>query len=106
MIGSAQGLPAMLQLSTTMRRTKTEDGGVLLDVRLGRIFSLNVVGFRILDLLEKGFDTAQIATEVSEAYAMNLETVRADVCEFIELLSEQHILQLRAPAASGPVHLP
>lgn len=94
----------MFQVSSTVRRTKTEDGGVLLDVRLGRIFSLNVVGFRILDLIEKGFDPAQIAAEVSKSYDVDLETVHADVREFIEVLNKHHILHLRSPAAaSGPV---
>jgi Coenzyme PQQ synthesis protein D (PqqD) len=94
----------MFEVSSTVRRTMTEDGGILLDIRLGRIFSLNVVGFRILDLLEKGFDTAQVAAEVSESYAMNLETVRADLREFIEVLTKHHILHLRSQiAASGPV---
>jgi DNA-binding CsgD family transcriptional regulator len=94
----------MFEVSNTVRRTKTEDGGVLLDVRLGRIFSLNVVGFRILDLLEQGFDTAQIAAELSKRYGMDLETVRADVREFIGVLNKHHILHLRSQvAAGGPV---
>jgi hypothetical protein len=94
----------MFQVSSTVRRTKTEDGGVLLDVRRGRIFSLNVVGFRILELLEKGFDTPQIASEVSKTYGMDLETVRADVREFIEVLYKHHILHVRSQvAASGPL---
>jgi hypothetical protein len=91
----------MFQLSESVRRTKNEDGGVLLDIHLGRMFCLNVVGSKILDLLEKGFDTAQIAAEVSDAYAMDIETVRTDVRDFVEVLNKHHILQVRDRAASS-----
>jgi Coenzyme PQQ synthesis protein D (PqqD) len=91
----------MYQVSNTVRRTKTEDGGVLLDIHHGRMFCLNVVGSRILDLLEKGFDTTQIAAEVSDAYAIDIETVRADVRDFVEVLNRHHILQVRDRDASN-----
>jgi hypothetical protein len=91
----------MFQISNTVRRTKTEDGGILLDVHHGRMFCLNVVGSKIIDLLEKGFDTAQIAAEVSDAYAMDIETVGVDVRDFIDVLNKHHILQARAPAGSN-----
>jgi hypothetical protein len=90
----------MFQVSNTVRRTKTEDGGVLLDIHHGRMFCLNIVGAKILDLLEKGFETREIAAEVSDAYAMDIETVRADVLDFIEVLNKHHILQVRASGAS------
>jgi len=91
----------MFQVSGTVRRTKTEDGGILLDIHHGRMFCLNVVGAKILDLLEKGFDAPKIAAEVSDAYAMDIETVEADVRDFIAVLKKHHILQVRATAASG-----
>ena len=91
----------MFQVSSTVRRTKTEDGGVLLDIRHGRMFCLNVVGSQIIDLLERGFDAAQIAREVSDAYATDIEKVGADVREFIEVLNKHHILQVRTPSLSS-----
>ncbi len=91
----------MFQVSSTVRRTKTEDGGVLLDIHHGRMFCLNVVGFQIIDLLEKGFDAPQIAREVSDAYAMDIQRVQADVHEFIEVLNKHHILQVRTPSLSS-----
>jgi hypothetical protein len=91
----------MFQISESVRRTKTEDGGVLLDIQHGRIFCLNVVGSKIIDLLEKGLDTAQIAAEVSDVYAMDIETVRTDVRDFVELLNKHHILRVHDRAASS-----
>ena len=95
----------MFEISHTVRRTKSEDGAVLLDVLHGRMFCLNVVGSRIIDLLEQGFDTAQIAAQVSGAYTMDIETVRSDVRDFIEVLNKHHILQTRDPSESGYVSL-
>jgi hypothetical protein len=86
----------MFQVSNTVRRTRTEDGGVLLDIHHGRMFCLNVVGSQIIDLLERGFDAAQIAREVSDTYATDIERVEADVREFIDVLHKHHILQVRA----------
>ena len=84
----------MFQISDTVRRTKTEDGGVLLDIHHGRIYCLNVVGSKILDLLEKGLDTVQIAAELSDAYAMDIETVSNDVLDFIRTLQEHNVLEV------------
>lgn len=87
----------MFQVSNTVRRTRTKDGGVLLDIHHGRMFCLNVVGSEIIDLLERGFDAAQIAREVSDAYGADIERVQTDVREFIEVLNKHHILQIRTP---------
>ena len=84
----------MFQISDTVRRTKTEDGGVLLDIHHGRIYCLNVVGSKILDLLEKGLDTVQIAAGLSDAYAMDIETVSNDVLDFIRTLQEHNVLKV------------
>jgi Coenzyme PQQ synthesis protein D (PqqD) len=88
----------MLRISETIRRTKTEDGGILLDIHHGQMFCLNVVGSKIVELLESGFDEAEIAAQISGAYAMDIETVRADVHDFVEALNKNHILQVRREA--------
>jgi len=97
--GSPPDRAAMLKLTETVRRTHTQDGGVLLDIHHGQIFSLNLVGARILELLDSGFDEAGIADQVSRAYAMDLETVRADVHEFLEVLRRHHLLQVHSDDA-------
>jgi hypothetical protein len=87
----------MFRISDTIRRTETADGGILLDVHHGQMFSLNVVGAKILDLLQRGYDEARISDEISRDYGANREVVRADVIEFIETLQKQHILQPLRP---------
>lgn len=92
----------MFKIADTVRRTQTQDGGILLDIHHGQMFSLNLVGAKILEMLDGGFDEAQIADQVSRAYAMDLETVRTDVHEFLETLSKHHILQTQDAAEVGP----
>lgn len=83
----------MFRISDTIRRTQTVDGGILLDVHHGQMFSLNIVGAKILELMQRGCDESRIADEISHDYGASREVVRADVIEFIEALQKNHILQ-------------
>ena len=83
----------MFQISSTIRRTRTADGGILLDIHHGQMFCLNLVGAKILELMQRGYDESRIADEISLDYGANKEVVRADVIEFIETLRKHHILQ-------------
>jgi hypothetical protein len=83
----------MFRISDTIRRTQTVDGGILLDVHHGQMFCLNIVGAKILELMQRGYDESRIADEISRDYGESRELVRADVIEFIEALHKNHILQ-------------
>jgi hypothetical protein len=83
----------MLNTSDTVRSTQTIDGRILLDVRHGRMFTVNAVGSKILELLEQGQDEPSIADEISRAYGMSIEVVRLDVHDFIEALHKHHIVR-------------
>ncbi|MHB8500725.1 MAG: PqqD family protein [Candidatus Acidiferrales bacterium] len=83
----------MFRISETIRQTQTMDGGILLDVHHGQMFCLNIVGSKILELMQRGYDETKIADEISRDYGASREVVRADVVEFIEALHKNHILQ-------------
>ncbi len=83
----------MFRISDTIRRTETVDGGILLDVLHGQMFCLNIVGAKILELMQRGHDETRIADEISRDYGASREVVRADVRDFIENLHKHHILQ-------------
>ena len=83
----------MFRISHTIRRTETADGGILLDVHHGQMFCLNIIGAKILELMQRGYDEFRIADEISRDYGASKEVVRADVIEFIETLQKHHILQ-------------
>ncbi len=84
----------MLTLSNTIRRTQTPDGEILLDVERGQIFSVNIVGSKILELLESGHNEARIVIHLSAMDGADVDSVRADVHDFLTALSRQHILNL------------
>jgi len=65
----------------------------LLDVHHGQMFCLNIVGAKILELMQRGYDEPRIADEISRDYGASREVVRADVIEFIATLQKHHILQ-------------
>ena len=88
----------MLRVSDTIRHTRTADGGVLLDIHHGQMFCLNLVGAKIVELIERGYDEPRIAEEISRTYATDPETVRAHVLEFIASLHKHHILLPVVPA--------
>jgi len=90
----------MFRISDTIRRTQTVDGGILLDIHHGQMFCLNVVGAKILELMQQGYDESRIADEISRSYGASREVVRADVLDFIETLHKHHILQ---PSRSADV---
>jgi Coenzyme PQQ synthesis protein D (PqqD) len=89
----------MFRISDAIRRTETSDGGILLDIQRGQMFCLNLVGAKILRLLEEGRDEASIVEEISRQYGASKEVVSADVRGFIEMLRKQEILQ--RPKANG-----
>jgi hypothetical protein len=85
----------MRPISSAIRSTVTPDGAVLLDVERGQMFWVNGIGSRILELLGKGFDEAQIVAELSAACGADVNGLRPDVREFLELLGQHHILEER-----------
>ena len=83
----------MFKISGAIRTTSTPDGAVLLDIRQGRILSLNTTGSRVLELLEGGFDQDEIACEISKECGVDAHQVRADVRDFIRALQEHNVLE-------------
>ena len=76
----------MFRISDTIRRTETVDGGILLDIHHGQMFCLNVVGAKILELMQRGYDETRSAEEISRDYGASKEVVRTDVLNVIETL--------------------
>jgi DNA-binding CsgD family transcriptional regulator len=82
----------MFSISNTIRQTQTPDGAVLLDIARGQMFALNATGSKILDLLGKGYDEAQIAEHLSVVCGTDIDTVRTDVHDFLKTLTRHEIL--------------
>jgi hypothetical protein len=64
------------------RSVHTPDGGVVLDIDRGRIFSLNPSGSAIFQLLEQGCTDDDIVSELVERFEITPDVARSDLAEF------------------------
>jgi Coenzyme PQQ synthesis protein D (PqqD) len=83
----------MLKVSSEVRSTQTQDGSILLNIHHGEMFCLNLVGSKILELLQLGYDEPRIAAQISAEYSVSQDVVASDVRDFIESLHKHHIFQ-------------
>ena len=85
----------MIRISENLRHTHNLDGGVVLDIRHGRMFALNFVGSKIVELLKTDYQDTEIANEISQEFGISPEIAAADVREFLESLEKQHLIERR-----------
>jgi len=84
---------ALLRLPDSIRSVHSTNGGTVLDVGRGRMFNLNFVGSRILELLKVGYTEAQIVTEISREFGASPEIVLPDVREFLASMERNHLVE-------------
>lgn len=84
----------VVRIPEGVRNVHSRDGGVVLDVRHGRMFNLNLVGSRIVELLRCGYSDCQIVDEISRRFDVSPEAVKSDLQEFLDSL-EKHRLLIR-----------
>lgn len=82
----------MYRVSEGVRSTHGQDGAIVLDVQQGQIFNLNLIGSRILELLEAGSDEPEIVNVISQEFRNDPGVVADDVHEFIESLKRLRLL--------------
>jgi hypothetical protein len=75
-----------------IRRVANADGGVVMDLRRGTMFRVNPLGAKVLDLLDLGNSTTEIAEKLSAEFNVPLNEVHADVKEFIKSLKTHGVL--------------
>jgi hypothetical protein len=87
----------MYMIPDAVRSTASQDGAIILDIRQGRIFNLNLVGSRIFDLVATGHTELQIVDEISREFVVSRDIAELDVREFLQtLMAHQLIEQYRA----------
>jgi hypothetical protein len=82
----------MHKVSDSVRSTHGQDGAIVLDLQQGQMFNLNLVGSRILELLESGSSEEKITETISREFSADVETVRKDVAEFLEELKAHKLV--------------
>lgn len=83
----------MHKVSDAVRSTHGQDGAIVLNVQQGQMFNLNLVGSRILELLECGSSESQIVDTVSREFNADAKVVKDDVREFLETLKTYKLLE-------------
>src|ERR1700688_1956077 len=86
----------LLKIAEGVRSTHDRDGGVVLDIRHGQMFTLNLVGSKILDMLERGCPETQIVEEINCKFRIPPDILQRDVREFLECLEKHRLLEYRA----------
>jgi len=81
----------MYRLYETVR--SSQDGEIVLDIRLGQMFRLNLAGSRILGLLKSGCDESDIVDDLSREFDIRRDLAEADVREFILLLKQHGLIE-------------
>ena len=82
----------MYRVSDGVRSTHGQDGAIVLDVQQGQMFNLNLVGSKILELLEGGATESDIVNVISRDFNASREVVENDVREFIESLQKHKLV--------------
>ena len=76
----------MYRVSDGVRSTHGQDGAIVLDIQQGQMFNLNIVGSKILELLEHGSTESEIVSVIVREFSARREVVENDVREFMECL--------------------
>ena len=82
----------MYRISSSLRSTHGQDGAIVLDVAQGQMFTLNLVGSKILELMEKGSDEAQIVTAICNDFNADRDAVATDVRDFLASLKRHKLI--------------
>ena len=83
----------MYRISDTVRSTHNQDGAIVLDIRQGQMFNLNLVGSRILELLKSGSAESAIVDQVSREFGVSRKLAENDVREFLQSLKKCHLVE-------------
>lgn len=82
----------MLTLSREIRFTKSQDGGILLDLNRGVFFHVNSVGARIVELLDQGHDRSSLVHTIREEFHVSEQAARNDIGDFLASLRQEQLL--------------
>jgi len=89
-------------VSPCVRATYTEEGAALLDIEKGKVYSLNLIGSRIWQIIasDSGDSSAEdIVAVLSSEFHISREQLAKDVGAYLEELSKNHLIE-----ANGLAH--
>ena len=91
----------MSLLRETIRSTATPDGGIVLDIAGGRLYSLNPAATVVFQSMERGLSRAEAAAELSRRFGIPGDVAANDVREFSEALEKLGLLVAGSQSRAG-----
>lgn len=82
----------MISQYTHLRSIADQNGAVILDTKAGSITTLNSSGAYVWLALERGEAIGTIAESLARETGEPIETVRADLADFVDALKNQDLL--------------
>jgi 2'-5' RNA ligase len=70
------------------------EAGVLIDMRTGRMFELNVTGIRIWELVNSGRSLDEALSQLQQEFAAEPDTLSAEVARLIDELLREGLLRV------------
>lgn len=83
----------MYRVAEGVRSTHGQDGAIVLDIRHGQMFNANLVGSRILELLESGSAQPEIIEEIIREFGVNRPLAENDVQDFLQSLTKYQLIE-------------
>jgi hypothetical protein len=93
----------MMRLSQNVRTVTNSDGGVLLDLRHGKMFRMNGMGATVVELLAGGSTEDRISLEVSKRCGIEIAYVSADIHTFLASLKHYGLVDEDAESDRGTI---
>ena len=80
-------------LSQTARSTHGQDGAVVLEIQRGRMYSVNRLGSRVLELLKSAKTESEIADVITREFEVSRERVETDLRAFVATLAQHELIE-------------
>ena len=90
----------MYRVAEGVRSTHSQDGAIVLDIRQGQMFNLNLVGSRILELLKIGSTESAIVDQISREFGVSQDLAENDLQEFLSTLKKCHLVEEHEPGVA------
>jgi len=91
---------AVTRLPDHVHTTHSPDGGIVLDIRHGRMFSLNPVASKIVELLAESREPAFVAQRIAEVFDVSPEIALRDIEEFLATLESHALVETQDSGAA------
>lgn len=83
----------MYRIFDTVRSTHSQDGAIVLDIRQGQMFNVNLVGSRILELFKLGSAESDVVDSIIREFGISRDVAENDVHKFVESLRKYHLIE-------------